>query len=185
MVELTHSDASEHTGSGTEVAVQPNSPAVNKDRREGSPGWGSPYSLLTRLLSGLRKTHAWIPQPFEGDGRDHIPLIISISFLSRTFIWALHRDYNTSQVKQESYIEYSLQGTCDQKLRAVRETDERKPHTKGGPGRKTPWAQILTPPLTVCRTLVSVFTSLCLSRHTCVTGITKCLSRVFDNDTGQ
>lgn len=42
VVELTHSDASEHTGSGTEVTVQPISPAVSKDRREGSPDEGHP-----------------------------------------------------------------------------------------------------------------------------------------------
>lgn len=90
------------------------------------------------------------------------------------------RDSNPNQVKkQASYTEYSLLGACDQKLRRVRETIERKPCSVGGPGRKTAWAQILTPPLTVCRTSVSVFTSLCLNLHTCIMGITKCLSYGF------
>lgn len=53
------SDANaKHRGSETEAVGQNLSPGVNKDKREGSPRWGSPYSLRTDLLLGLWKTHA-------------------------------------------------------------------------------------------------------------------------------
>lgn len=98
-----------------------------------------PIPFDQSAFRALDKSMRRILQQVEGDGSDHIPLIISISFLSKVFIWVLHGDYNTNQVKQAYYIKYSLLGTCDYKLRAERETDEGKPCTNYGPERKHYW----------------------------------------------
>lgn len=150
----------------------------SKQGQKGRPSWMriTPFFIDKSAFRALGKSMHRIPQPVEGDGSDHIPLIIFISFLSKIFICVLHGDYNTHQVKKAYYTECSLLGTCDHKLRARRETDERKPCTNDGPGRKTTRAGNLIPPLIVCKTSVSVFTSLCLNLHTCRMGLTECLS---------